>query len=422
MHGHSHSHTPKSVKLRVRKNPFLRESGGKGSKDFIHKLQKVARAVKQARSRTATLQKRKPRFFSADDLHSGKTKNRVTIWLHKASRGPKPQTMMYMQQNSGYFANPPSKQIIVSIAQDLAVAQIQGETYSNNTAPKFDTYVDPLFLMNPFKRDTTNVLTGGAGGNANLMTSMYIKSVTYEFQFANQSNYAADVILYCLTPRKTGANVGFSNAGKNTSGSADQTNGSSPVNTWINSFNSQLGTELPLGVQGVDAGGVFSGATAGYPTANTHGNTPFMYASFRKSFKGLYKREINLAAGAVHKFEVVVHVNKWVKETEVNSATYANQFGIPGLTLDWEMIVRGSPGVLQTDGVNNQVADQDCTITQVGIAYTVVRRITYGFKQTTESDMHVVAPTFYAPSTSGGHVSNIKILNIVDTAVTNAVV
>lgn len=406
-----------------------------GSSRGAHKVHKVERLLlnlaqraieSQSRSRTSTTEG----HTAADDLHSGKSKNKAVIWLHKKPKGSHPLTMTYVQQNTGYFANPSSQQLIVSICKDFAVEQmyyntsVTSSTGSTQAHPLYDTYAQDLFWFNPYKRPTNNPLTGSSTNMIDYNSLMFIKSVTYELQLANHSNYAADVVLLCITPKKNlTTQDGFGTAGYNNASVASQFSGvGSPIVAFFG--DQQANTYLVPAVQATDASGVYTNATVGFPSATTHGVSPFQFHAFRNLYKGLYKKEFNLAGGAIHKCEIRVHVNKWVKESALSSLSYGGAGGvaslvIPGLTLDWEMIIRGSPVVLDNNGaLNSTQQDGAATMGQVGIAFTLVRKIEFGFKQVESMDMHAVAPNFYVPSgTSGG-----KIMNIVDTAVSQAFV
>lgn len=422
MHGYKHHHHHPYP------SPPQRAGSLRSAFQAASSLYKLGRPIydriRHSHKHTRARQKQQALFKSVsyEDVHSGKSKAKAIIVLHKKKHKGCPRTMTYHQQNSGYFSNQPGQQSIVCIAQDFTVDQMAKTVGSAVlTGCKYDTYAQPLFNFNPYKLETMSVATQAAPAAAQLNnhTKMYIKSIKYEFQFSNVSTCAGDVILYCLTPKKVISQQGWTNSQNNSSSYANQISSvGSPIQGWLYNYNVYAMKEYGGAAQGTDISGSYSAGQFGTLSANTHGFSPFQFTEFRKMYKGLMKKEITLAPGAIQKYEVHVHVNKWLSEESLILAQYATSGVdvIPGLSLDWEIVIRGSPVVIDNNGSLSLVSDQSATLGQCGICYTVNRKIEYGFKAQEESlDLHGVMPTFYVPTGT----STQKIISAVDTVITN---
>lgn len=333
----------------------------------------VRKKVKTATGRTLirTVASKAPKVHT-DDLHSGKDRTKHVIVLGK-SRGKTRGAyghFVYHQENSETISTQTGRQTIAGISGDLYLNQIDKTQSGSIVDPYPNIYYRGLMEFCPNKKATGDGgVTMVSAGNTLETTRLFVKKITYEIQVVNPSNTPTDFVLYMTAHKKP---VGGGNTG------------AIPQPAW-NQLTVNPLTDCQLVIDNLpgsttatnasDASGTQTSGTFGKVTMDTYGFSPFQLAGFRNLFKPLLKKEVNLAPGAYHKFEIVVYVNKSFSEEALEAMRNKNMTDIPGATFDIWGIVRGSPTIVRDStgipyGVNKSV-----TTSSAEIGWTSSRKV-----------------------------------------------
>lgn len=349
---------------------------------YVYKNRKAIRkALGSARkllwpSQKGTLQKKKaaPAGFIADDLHSGKsrTKHVASLPGHKGNRkGKREHFFIYEQQNSGIGSCVPGQQQISSFTEDLIKSEFSLPILAlplPAEGVKQSQYRWPLLAQNPNIQPTGSVdgqwTNQGASATQYMQQRIYIKNLTYEVEVSNMSNTAADIVMYFVTPKKT-TNASWQGNLQATGAILDMI-----------TYNNQNGALTAVNTTNIN--GLTTLAQYGHPTINTVGFSPFQLPAFRQAYKGLLKKEVNLASGAVHKFEIKIKVDKVVDTAWINSLASE---GIPKVSIQGFFVYKGSPVVVKNSvgGVPATQENTSVTTSAIEIAWTCVKKIKGNF-------------------------------------------
>lgn len=339
-----------------------------------------------------------------DEIHSGHNKSKAVIWLskkHKKAPNTSASNVYYTQSTNCALGSTSGNQIVIDLAVDFQTGQMANNTGSVVADPKYGDYAQCLFYMNPYQTTTSAMGLNSAVTTLNQQNLMYIHSISYEFQINNCTNANADIIMHGVQVKKE--YTGLPN--DNTALAA----GGGWITSWMNNFNTYTSLAQAAVIK-TEVSGVNTNSTVGYPTATHPGFSPWQVPAFRKMFKSIYKKEINLGPGAVHKFEIKVHVNKWVRQDLVRSLFTNNQVCIPYLTLAWFVIARGSAAQISYAGAPSTNQNLGATFATVDLACTCIRKIKFGFKSLASSAQQVESANIAV--ISGTTVPKVK--NIVD--------
>lgn len=323
-----------------------------------------------ARGRGSTVRRPHKRMavYPADNDHSGKTLTKHSIFMRKGRRQNKQDFghFTYHQQNSELIIVNNGLQAIVSIGSDLTTQQLQrpGAAFLD---PAPNSYYYGLMSFNPNKRNSGDGAALIAASTQSETTKLWVKNIFYDIQFANMTTVPVDIIIYCVTPKTTVSwNVAYNQL----------TDGA------LQDAREMLSNYLPTTLYAVnptDASGVAGPGIFGKPQLETVGFSPFELEGFRKMYKPLFKKELNVAAGAFHKFEIMVHINKLFNEEIIETMRVRDALGtgLAHTSLNWFVVVKGSPVIIRdTPSGPSILPNNNVTTSPCEVAWTMTRKIT----------------------------------------------
>lgn len=366
------------------------------------KLRVALKRKYMARTPAKTIRRgpKRQAVYPADNDHSGKTLTKHFIFMRKGRRQSTKDYghFTYHQQNSELIIVQNGLQQIASMGSDLTTQQIlrPGVAFVD---PAPNSYYYGLMSFNPNKRHTGD----GAGliaSSTQLETSkLFVKNIFYDIQFANMTTVPVDIILYAVTPKTTVSwNLAYNQL----------TDGA------LQDARELLANYLPTTLYAVnptDASGVAGPGIFGKPQLETVGFSPFELEGFRKMYKPLFKKELNVAAGAFHKFEIMVAVNKLFNEEIIETMRVRDPAGtgLPKTSINWFVIVKGSPVIIRDTPTGPTIQpNNNVTTSQCEVAWTMTRKITGHYLTG-----NAVAKTNYS-ATTYRFVSGTSVLKEID--------
>lgn len=402
----------RSIAKAIRGRPTKR----KASKNRSSSAKRSRVATGYGGSRTRTVTKTVPRVHT-DDLHSGKDRTKHVIVLGRSYGGHKGAYghFVYHQENSETISCQSGRQTIAGISGDLYLNQIDKTQSGSIVDPYPNIYYRGLMEFCPNKKATGD---GGVSmvtqGNTLETTKLFVKKITYEIQVVNPTNTPTDFVLYMTAHKKP---VGGGNTGAIPQPAWNQLTVNPLTDCQLVIDNLPGAT---VAANATDASGVQTSATFGKVTMDTYGFSPFQLQGFRKMFKPLLKKEVNLAPGAYHKFEICVYVNKVFNEEALEAMRNKNMTDIPGATFDIWGIVRGSPMIVKDAGTGVPFAiNKSVTTSSAEIGWTTSRKIEghyFNSAMTTKIDYTMNNFRTISGTTTG------RILDIVDDVIDQAYV
>lgn len=373
---------------------------------------RVSKRMRTAVSRSMTRRRKTSNKTHTDDLHSGKDRSKHIIVMgrsktkHTGAYGH----FVYHQENSETISCQSGTQTVAAISGDLYLAQIDKNAGSGNFPDPYpNIYYRGLMEFNPNKR-----AAGDAGVTSNSVallpsglvletTRLFVRKITYEIQVVNPTNTPTDFVLYITSHKKP---VGGGNDG---TGTWNQLT-ANPIYQAQEVLNNLPGNVTAA--QATDVSGVQTAAQFGKTTLTTYGFSPFQLAGFRNLMKPLLKKEVNLAPGAYHKFEITIYVNKTFSEETLEAMRGKNMTDIPGCTFDIWGIVRGSPMIVRDQGTGVPfLVNKSVTTSSAEIGWTTSRKVEgHYFTGAVKTRLDYTANNF---RTISGTTSG-RILDIVD--------
>jgi len=333
----------------------------------------LKKSLKRKMTRKAAPRKRvmPVRPMEADNDHSGKTTTKHVIVLGKGRKGNMKKTyghFTYHQQNSESISCQTGQQTIASMGTDFTTQQVGVRTGAAHLDPAPNDYYYGLMTLNPNKRasgDGSGLIPAGTNLET---TKIFVKGVSYDFQIGNMTTVPVDVILYAVTPRV--ACSWSESYNQLTDGALDD------AQSIIDNY-----SPAAVSLNPTDAGGVQTAGVFGKPALNHYGFTPFELSGFRKMYRRVFTKEINLAAGAFHKFEVRVALNKTFDEEVMETLRTETPLstGLKGASINWFCILRGSPVIVKDAGGIPFFPNTSVTTSSAEIAWTCTRKITGHF-------------------------------------------
>jgi hypothetical protein len=198
------------------------------------------------------------------------------------------------------------------------------------------------FANNAFDLNTNQYVTGGGGpqgvpGVKPAEDRIHAHDVWVDLQIASGSSNPQQVCLYWFLA-KTGSS-------------------SYPDSFWNNCQIDYSLNQSPATSAGFNAtAGTRVAGTLGYIPFSAYGATPMYNSSFRKIYKCIKKKTIDLASGAVEKVKYKLKVNKTFDKAYLHNLYNTGSITIPGATVFVMAIVRGSPqSILQDSGSGSVV-------------------------------------------------------------------
>lgn len=382
----------------------------------------AAQRVKKYMS-SRKIQKSKPKFQGPKVTHDhdGINSTSHTIVLNKKSKKKKKieQWHTYQQQNSENITGAAGAQAIGLINADFTTVQMSQTDLTTSTGATPLQYWAPLFNFK-YDQQAGTALSGVSGyvtpwngsvPNANRVygVNMFVKHVYYDFMFANASNAAMVMDLYAVVRKKDTAVAGNYTVDPFDSRTAGLM---TEVTTLILNKRS---VGKPLAVQPVVSSGSYTGPTFGDYNITNYGFNPFQLKGFRETYKCKFHKVVSLDGGAVHRFNVMMHVNKWVNEERVRGGS---NNAINGLTVQWFVICKGAPAVIETADTGSSIPYRQVTPAATQISYTLSKKIKFGFASGTNAEESWIQPGF--PLVDG--TSTTRFINSEDAEVAQIVV
>lgn len=346
-------------------------------------------------------------------LNSKTTKRKVSSWNS------------YLQQNSDLYTGAAGAQLFSLMTIDFSQHQLNEVDVTPTNGARPNQYTLPLFNFNTGQAYQQTIAAGNAlatpysGSGKVVGQDMYIKSVDYDFQITNASNGACVVDIYCVVtkqkPPQGTASLAYSRAWNPSSSGLMEEVASMVLferGTLTGAATKQVAAQ-PI-QQAVPTSSVF-----GDLGLTSYGFNPFQIKGFRKAYKCKFHKKLSMDAGATHKFDIKCHVNKWISEEMVrlNGASITDNV-YSGLTMQWFVIARGQPGVVEQDGVVPNFYDRQVTPIAVQLAVTHLKKINFGFGPGNSSKASWLAPNFSLLGTG----ATTKIYNSEDAEVVATVI
>lgn len=330
-----------------------------------------------------------------------KKQNKVTQWV------------TYQQQNSENITGAAGAQGIGLVNVDLSGWQLtlpdsdlaNGQSPTEYFLPLFNYKYDNNAVAQaaPSEFQTSFPNSGKVYGQ-----DMFVKNIYYDWMIANSSNAPMVLDLYCVVSKKS-----FNQTDLLVGPWDPLTNGVMGQCVQL-ILKKRQGINKPAAAQPIVASGVYTPPTFGDYGLTTYGFNPFQLKGFRQAYKCKFHKKIALDGGAVHKFNIKCEINKWFNEERVR----ANAATIVGATMQWFVICRGAPAVIETAGAGATARFRQVTTAATQISWTLSKKITFGFAPGNTAEENWVAPGF--PLVSG--TTTTKIINSEDAEVNQYVV
>lgn len=369
----------------------------------------LGKAIKYMKSRTQTKRKKHVRSSYPDDWQKGRgfSKHYIRLCSKAMSRykiqNKKYSKAQYIQQNSNLVSTVSGTQTIFHISTDLSSHQIGDNGVVADPPP--NKYYYGLSALNPNYKDSGTSIAGNVGAGAVGQNSrIFVDYITYDLQFVNSCTIPVELVIYGVVNRKSNEQFGYSRAG-----AYDQLT-AGPLKDIDNCLLDTNSGWTATANQASDAAGIQLAATFGKLTSkNTYGFTPFELQAFRKIYKGVFKRKIELAAGASHKMAIKICVKKWFSEAELLEQSLAGVYTIPYSTFSLFGVLRGSPVVVKDAGGVPYVVNEAVTMGSAEVGWTSERRVQAFYGTGSTNDAVVGVPSFrsISGSTSAQHISNV---------------
>lgn len=349
----------------------FRKAGKSGRRLSVSK-----RVQFKQRSGFGMTKRRKSKTTTSSIDHSGIRSSKYRIVL---SRKPSPKYMLgylnYNQQNSLGVTCLSGQQTFFNMSNDLSIMQLGTDSIVNQD-PAPHQYYQGLLGMLPNIRSTGDAGNVLIGSNAlRLGARLFVKSITYEIQVSNESTTPCTFILYALTPKK-GTNVNGWQTGE-----AFNLLAGGALFDVPNIIASEM-TGVADATQATRASETNTAGVIGKPTLSTYGFTPFQLKGFRAIYKGLLKKEINLAPSSMQKIRLEIAVNKIFDHDYIRTAFLGGAYTVPFATIQLLGCLKGTPVMVKSPVAGIvYTANQAATTSRNELAITFNRNIRGGLVQ-----------------------------------------
>lgn len=308
--------------------------------------------------------------LAADDLHSAKATSKHHVVLGKPNKKAKLHGhFIYQQQNAELYSSFSGQQSIGSLSIDMTSPQLGVQGSIANPTP--NDYYNNLMSFNPNLRATGDVAGFISQGNVMNVTRLHVKKIKYEIQIVNGSSHATDVVLYMVVPKKGGRGNQWVSAGWVPTTAGCLTDMNAIISRYPGSTNA---------VQAQDTGVLDVNPVFGKTNSTIFGFSPFQLQAFRKEWKCLMKKEINLAGGAIHKLEITVDVHKTFDQEYLYDQYTNGNYALPYKTIQIFSIQRGSPVIVrQGDNSLPTAENSPVTTSAAYVGFTINKKIHASF-------------------------------------------
>jgi len=389
------------------------------NKFAIKTAYRVGKAVKKSfssKARTSPKRKRvsfklKRRIRRKGSSNAGMHSS-ITAEHHKFGNSKKKKlykslgTWTYLQQNSGQVAQSAGFQAHADVIQVLDSQAFLGTIAAASDVTNSNIR-NNLFDLNPYQNTTGGTVIGVV---TPVQDRVHVKTITFEIQLYNATTEELSVFLYFVRNKKV--------MGINTGGAGAMP---TPDNSWADLLlKRNLGQ--PAAVQATEAGVVYTPGSAGSLSPVHYGTSPAAIAEWRSIWKLLRVRRIEMAAGAGHRLQVTLSVNKTfdratLSEQYGNAIPTNNYFTIPGTTFSIMMIARGAPAKVETSGAASGINDAIVTPAATEVLYTVTAKYHMTSLGAQRLSYDRIMPQF--PSSLTGGAATVQVSNV-DTIIATA--